>query len=120
MQEFTLTINDKTFKDFASYGLAFEDIRNSTKTANGTTVISHVATKAKISVGWKVISNDRLREIAAAVSNTGKNELRYYDYTRGAYTEGEFYIDNRSAAISHFDAQGSPLWEEYALTFIEA
>ena len=121
MANFSIKINEETFSGLASYSLAFEDITDSTQTADGTNVVSHIATKAKITVGWQMLKNAELKAIAAKIENAGRNSIEYYDYTKDDNrSEGDFYVDNRSAAIAIFDENDEPVWEEYTLTFIEA
>ena len=119
MANFEIIINGMPFNDLASYSLAFEDIKNSTQTADGTTIVSHIATKAKITIGWEMLKNARLKTIAAEVKNNAVNEIRYYDYRESDFVDGKFYVDNRSAAIAFFEGD-EPIWEGYTLTFIEA
>lgn len=119
MANLNITINGTEFENINSYSLTFEDIKNTTQTANGATVMSHVATKAKITVGWHMLKNDELKNIVVKINNTAFNTVGYYDYAEGDYITGDFYVDSRSAAIAHFDEAGQPVWEEFTLAFAE-
>ncbi|MDR1094565.1 MAG: hypothetical protein LBL66_10510 [Clostridiales bacterium] len=126
-REINFTINGTVIARKPSrYSLTFEDVTESNRTADGTTYVSRLSTKAVIEIAWSMLSDEDMNSILAAVNRrnaeTEVNKIIYFDFTKSGteseYASGNFFVDGRSASVSHIDGD-TIYWAELALRFRE-
>lgn len=112
-----LKINGVAIPTPSSFQASVLDISNAERNANGDMNIDRVATKRKIEVEWKQISNTSMSALLKAVEDIFFT-VTYPDPYTGTEQTKTFYVGDRTAPMYNYNA-GSPVWENLKMNFIE-
>ena len=108
----------------SGYNVSFEDKKIMSETADGTTHMRYLTTKATITVTWSGLTDEELQSILSKINVSGVNTVQYYDCNKPFDTDkrinasGKFFVGGRNAVIEYMDNEGI-LWKEFTLVFVE-
>ncbi|OMF54675.1 hypothetical protein BK138_16075 [Paenibacillus rhizosphaerae] len=101
----------------SDYVPSIQDISKAERNANGTMIIERIATKRKLELAWKYLSQDELAKVLKAVSPVFF-KVTYLDPEAGGNKTGTFYCGDRSApAMDYID--GVIRWKDIKFNLIE-
>lgn len=113
-----ISIGDLDIPTPSDCSIGINDIIKEDRTANGNVIIERVATKRKIDLSWKYLSNTQLQELMTTISANVFFTVSYPDPLTGATRSGTFYVGDRSAGMIDYQA-GVPRWKDIKLNLLE-
>lgn len=93
------------------------DISNAERNAQGDMLIDRIATKRKIELEWKQLTNSQMATISQLVQDTTFS-VSYPDPLTGTIRTSTFYAGDRTAPVYTY-ANGIAKWEGLRLSLIE-
>ncbi len=112
-----LKINGTLIPTPSDYGVGIMDISKAERNAAGTMIIERIATKRKIEVVYKYLSQSELSTLLAAVA-TVSFTLEYRDPQTGTAKTGSFYCGDRKCGAIDYKA-GVTRWKDISFSLIE-
>jgi hypothetical protein len=111
-----ISINGTTLPSPTTYKVSIQDLSKGERNVNGLLLLERIATKRKIDLGWKMLTQAQFSTILNLVS-TVFFEVEYQDPQAGRKT-GTFYAGDRSAPAL-FYTNGVVQYSEVTFSIIE-
>lgn len=112
-----ISINSVQISTPSNFDIGVEDITKSERNANGTMIIEIIATKRKLELKYKYLSNADLTTLLTAISGTTFT-VDYPDPVTGANRSGTFYKGGRKVGMVDYQG-GVPRWKDITFNLIE-
>jgi hypothetical protein len=101
----------------SEYSVGVMDITKAERNANGTMIIEKIATKRKIELNYKYLSNSDLQSLLNKISPTFFS-VAYPDSLTGAIRTATFYVGDRTAGAIDYKI-GVIRWKDCKFNLIE-
>lgn len=112
-----IKINSVTIPTPSDYTVGIMDISKAERNATGEMIIERIATKRKLDLSWKYISQDDLSDLLNKITAVFFT-VEYPDPQTGVLKTGTFYVGDRSAAAIDYRS-GVMRWKDIKFNFIE-
>lgn len=112
-----IEINNIKIRTPSSFSVSIIDISNAERNEKGEMLIDRIATKIKLEIQWKSLSNDEISTLLKSVKDIYFN-VNYPDPQEGTNLTKIFYVGDRTAPMYNFNS-GNPKWENLKMNFIE-
>lgn len=112
-----ITINGASLPAPSDYSVGIQDLSKAERNANGTMIIERIATKRKIELGWKVLTQAQLSQLLKMVSPVFFT-ASFVDPQDGGMRTGTFYAGDRNCGMMDFK-NGVPLYQDIKFNLIE-
>lgn len=113
-----ITVGGVAISTPAEFQVGVMDLSKAERNANGEMIIERIATKRKLEMTWKYLSNSALSTLLTAVSASVFFTVVYPDPYTGAARSGTFYVGDRTAGMIDYQG-GVPRWKDVKFNFVE-
>lgn len=113
-----ITVDGSAIPTPSDYQVGVMDLSKAERNAKGEIIIERIATKRKIEVSWKYLSQGDLANLLSKVSTNIFFTVEYPDPLTGALRTGTFYVGDRNTSMLDFK-NGVPRWKEIKFNFVE-
>ncbi|MDR6883110.1 DUF6711 family protein [Bacillus sp. 3255] len=93
------------------------DIKKAERNTNGTLISELIATKAKLDLTWKFVTQEQMTKILNAVA-PNFFDVTYFDMKTGDFRTATFYCGDRTAGMIDF-LDGVPRYKDLKFNLIE-
>lgn len=101
----------------SDYSVGIQDISKAERNARGDMIIERIATKRKLELGWKYLSQSSLQIVLNAVSPVFFS-VSYIDPLTGSQKTGTFYAGDRNVGALDY-TNGKIRWKDIKFSVIE-
>lgn len=112
-----IKINTVTIPTPSDFQVSVMDISKAERNANGDMIIERIATKRKLELTWKYLSQADLSALLIRVSAVFFT-IEYPDPQTGALRTGTFYSGDRTAGAIDYQ-NDTPRWKDIKMNFVE-
>ncbi|MCG7406786.1 hypothetical protein MH117_05090 [Paenibacillus sp. ACRRX] len=101
----------------SDFQVGIQDISKAERNARGSMIIERIATKRKLEIGWRYLTDQQLKQLLNAVSPVFF-QVDYPDPQTGGQRQGTFYAGDRTVgAMDYIDSKIR--WKEIKFNVIE-
>lgn len=101
----------------SEYLVGIQDISKAERNANGTMIIERIATKRKLELVWKHLTQQELSQVLNSVAPVFF-QVEYHDPQDNSKKTGTFYCGDRTAGAIDYQ-QGQVRWRDIKFNLIE-
>lgn len=112
-----ITVNGVVLPTPSDYSVAIQDLSKGERNANGLMIMERIATKRKIELAWKYLSQSELAAVLNAVSPVFFT-VTYIDPQAGGNKTGTFYSGDRNVPALDF-IDGNIRYKDIKFNLIE-
>jgi len=113
-----ITVGGVSISTPSDFSVGVMDLSKAERNANGKIIIERIATKRKLEMSWKYLSNASISALLTAISASVFFTVVYPDPLTGSNRSGTFYVGDRNAGMIDYTA-GTPRWKDVKFNFIE-
>jgi hypothetical protein len=113
-----IKVNSVDISTPSTFDVSINDIVKADRDAHGNMMIEKIATKRKLEMTWKYLSQSAASTLLSAVSTTTFFTVEYPDPLTGALRSGTFYCGDRSVGMIDYQAS-TPRYKDIKFNFIE-
>lgn len=113
-----ITINNVAMPAPSGYTVGIMDIVNAERNSRGTMFIDLIATKVKLEVEWKILTQVEITKILGAIESNVTFSVTYLDPKTGTNKTSTFYKGDRNLPMQDY-MNGKPRWKGFKINLIE-